>query len=110
MCGKRKKDKEEGAAEAAEAERAAEEDRVAEEVERLRARHAAVSMENAALSEEIDRGERDANAYRRNMRLLAEYWQTRGGPHPPPSQAGGWEDGDQDDTGGENERRAGPRP
>ena len=110
MCKKKKKDKEEGAAEA---ERAAEEDRAAAEVEGLRARHAAVSMENVALVEEIDRGERDADAYRRNMRLLAEYWQTRGGPHPPPSQAGEWEDGDQDDTGrsgGGNEERAGPRP
>ena len=110
MCRKGKKDKEERAAEAAEAERAAEDDRVAEELERLRARHAAVSMENAALYAEIDRGERDANAYRRNMRLLAQYWQTQEGPHPPPPQAGEWEDGDQDNTGGENEGRAGPQP
>ena len=110
MCRRGKKDKEERAAEAAEAERAAEEDRVAEELERLRARHAAVSMENAALYAEIDRGERDANAYRRNMRLLAQYWQTREGPHPPPPQAGEREDGDQDNTGRENEGRAGPRP
>ena len=109
MCGKGKKDKKERAAEAAEAERAAEEDRVAEELERLRARHAAVNLENAALYAEIDRGERDANAYRRNMRLLAQYWQAQEGPHPTPPQAGGWEDGDQGNTGGENEGHAGPR-
>ena len=80
-----------------------------DEVERLRERHAAVERENEILEEEIRRGERDAAAYRRNMDLLREYWQARGGQTPPPPEEEEEDDRGRDDTkraGEEEEKRA----
>ena len=92
MCPNRKKNKE---------------DEPNNEVERLRERQAAVERENEILEEEIQRGERDAEAYRRNMNLLREYWQARGGPPPPPSGEEEEEHRGRDDTreAGEGEEK-----
>ena len=92
MCPKKRKNKE---------------DEPNNEVERLRERQAAVERENEILEEEIQRGERDAEAYRRNMNLLREYWQARGGPPPPPSEEEEEEHRGRDDTrkAGEGEEK-----
>ena len=92
MCPKKRKNKE---------------DEPNNEVERLRERQAALDRENEILEEEIQRGERDAEAYRRNMNLLREYWQARGGPPPPPSGEEEEEDKGRDDTreAGEGEEK-----